>query len=121
MKDLAPEIFRQRLVIEGYWTVELMNEAAVRGYLLGLADHLGLRSYGEPVIFSPESGIGREENAGYDAFLPLIDSGIAGYFWSHAKFLSVVVYSCKEFDPDRAVAYTRQRFGMSGEIATAVF
>ncbi len=78
-KNIAPDIFRQRLLIEGFWTVEV-DADTVRTYLLGLAETLDLRTYGDPIVFSPSSGMGKDENAGYDAFVPLIDSGISGYF-----------------------------------------
>ncbi len=116
MKDLAPDIFRQRLIMEGYWGIRV-DERAVRNYLTGLAATVGLTAYGEPIVFSPASGEGRPENAGFDAFLPLIDSGISGYFWSASRFLSVVLYSCTPFETDAAVAYTREYFGVEGEIA----
>jgi len=120
IKNLAPEIFRQRLLIEGFFERPI-DEAAIRAYLLGLAAHLDLRTYGEPVVFAPASGEGRAENAGFDAFVPLIDSGISGYFWTGPRFLSVVLYTCKGFDPDRAVAFTREHFAIEGEIATLAF
>ena len=75
-KTIAPDIFRQRLLIEGYFERHV-DEAALRAYLPGLAAHLGLRPYGEPVIFAPATGMGSAANAGFDAFMPLIDSGIA--------------------------------------------
>jgi len=117
---IAPEIFRQRLLIEGYWTVAVSGDT-VRDYLLGLAGHLDLRTYGEPVVYSPASGMGRDENAGWDAFVPLIDSGISGYFWNAPRFLSVVVYACKAFDAQAAVAFTRDVFSMDGEIVSLAF
>jgi S-adenosylmethionine decarboxylase len=120
LRNLAPEIFRQRLLIEGFFARPI-DEAVIRGYLLGLAGHLGLRTYGEPVVFAPASGEGRTENAGYDAFVPLIDSGISGYFWSGQRFLSVVLYTCKGFDQERAVAFTRDYFAIEGEIVTHAF
>lgn len=104
---LAPEIFRQRLLIEGYYEA-MIDEAALRAFLLGLADHLGLRTYGEPVIFAPATGMGRADNAGFDAFVPLIDSGISTYIWSAARFASVVLYTCKGFDDTAAERYTRE-------------
>ena len=120
LKDIAPEIFRQRLLIEGHFAREI-DEAAVRDYLLGLARELGLRTYGAPVVFAPGAGTGKAENAGFDAFVPLIDSGISGYFWSGQKFLSVLLYTCKGFDEDRAVAYTREVFEIRGETVTHAF
>jgi S-adenosylmethionine decarboxylase len=113
-KNIAPDIFRQRLLIEGFWTVEV-NETSIKEYLLGLAAHLDLRTYGDPIIFSPSSGMGKEENAGYDAFVPLIDSGISAYFWSKRKFLSVVIYTCKGFDEEAAIAFTKEFFKTAGE------
>jgi S-adenosylmethionine decarboxylase len=106
IENIAPDIMRQRLLIEGYWTINV-DEQAVKDYLLGLAAHLDLRTYGDPIVFSPSSGMGREENAGYDAFVPLIDSGISAYFWSKAKFFSVVIYTCKGFDVDKAVDFSK--------------
>jgi len=67
------------------------------------------------------SGEGRPENAGFDAFVPLIDSGISGYFWSGQRFLSVVLYTCKGFDQDRAIAFTREHFAIESEIITHAF
>ncbi len=117
---IAPEIFRQRLLIEGFFGREI-DADVVRDYLLGVAAHLGLRTYGEPVVFSPGAGAGRPENAGFDAFVPLIDSGISGYFWSGQKFLSVLLYTCKGFEEQAAVDYTRAYFEVDGETVTHAF
>jgi hypothetical protein len=62
-------------------------------------------------VFAPASGEGRVENAGYDAFVPLIASGISGYFWIGPRFLSFVLYTCKGFDESRAVAFTATSYG----------
>jgi hypothetical protein len=120
IKNLAPDIVRQRLLIEGFFA-RTVDQDAVRTYLLDLATHLGLRTYGEPVVFAPSSGEGRDENAGFDAFVPLIDSGISGYFWTGPRFLSVVLYTCKGFEPDVAVGFTRRFFEMDGEIVQFAF
>ena len=120
MKNLAPDIFRQRLLIEAFYQ-RSVDEAAIGNYLLGVAEHLGLRTYGAPVVFAPASSDGRPENAGYDAFVPLIDSGISGYFWSGPRFLSIVLYTCKGFDAEAAVHYTRDYFEIKGEIVRQAF
>jgi len=120
-RDLAPDIVRQRLLIEGYWMRPDVDAGTIRDYLLALAAHLDLRTYGEPVVYSPGAGSGRPENMGFDAFVPLIDSGIAGYFWVGPRFLSVVIYTCKEFDADAAVTFTREFFAIGGDVATHAF
>ena len=65
--------------------------------------------YGEPIIFSP-GGDGQDANQGYDAFVPLIDSGISLYVWTNKKFLSGVIYTCKEFSVEEALAGTQEFF-----------
>ena len=118
MKDLAPEITRQRLLIEGHYSIEVTEER-VREYLSGLAGHLDLRTYGEATVHST-GGAGRAENQGYDAFIPLIDSGISIYVWSESRFFASLLFTCKEFDNDRAVGFTREYFG-AGEIVHSEF
>lgn len=108
MKNLAPQVFRQRLLIEATYT-RSVSKADVERFLRELPDALGLRIYSDPVVYSP-GGEGRAINQGYDGFVALIDSGIAIYVWENAKFVSVVVYTCKPFDEPRAVEFTRRFF-----------
>lgn len=108
MKNLAPHITRQRLLIEGFYD-RSVHEEDIREYFKKITNDLSLRMYGEPIIFSP-GGQGKEENQGYDAFVPLIDSGISLYVWSKAKFFSVVIYTCKSFDEDIARQSTQDFF-----------
>lgn len=120
MKNLAPEIIRKRHLVEGYFTVDVTKDS-LKEFLLDLAKHLNLRVYGEPVIFQPASGMGKDENAGFDAFLPLIDSGISAYIWSKPKFFSVILYTCKDFDTEAAVRFIVDRFQVMTETAEMIF
>ena len=110
-RRIAADITRQRLLMEGYYTIDV-DEAAIERYFKGVADHLDLRVYGKPTIFST-GGQGKEENQGYDAFVPLIDSGISVYVWTNKRFVSVVLYTCKGFSSERAVKFTRDFFRVS--------
>ena len=120
MKNIAPDIVRQRLLIEGFYTIEVTTEILIK-YLVDLAGNLNLRIYGEPIVFSPATGMGKKENAGFDAFVPLIDSGISAYIWSQAKFFSIVIYTCKNFDESSATEFTQNYFSVSGEIVSTSF
>jgi len=111
MKDLAPNITRQRLLIEGLYSGEV-DKQRVLEYLTEVSKKLDLRTYGEPIIHSPE-GDGRKQNQGFDAFIPLIDSGIALYVWTENRFFSTVLYTCKSFDSGLAISFTREFFGCS--------
>lgn len=89
MKNLAPNIKRQRLLIEGFYKIDV-DKKVIANYFEVITKALNLRMYGKPIIFSP-GGEGKDINQGYDAFVPLIDSGISIYVWSNAKFLSLII------------------------------
>lgn len=84
----------------------------IRDFFGHLTKRLDLRTYDVPVAFTPESA-GRQDNEGYDAFVPLIDSGISLYVWTGPRFLSVVAFTCKTFDAEAAVEATREFFAMT--------
>src|SRR4051794_884011 len=111
MHDLAPDIVRQRILIEGYYTLPI-DEDVIRNFFAHLTNELDLRTYDVAVIFAP-GGEGRQDNAGYDAFVPLIDSGISMYVWTGPRFLSIVAFTCKAFDADLAVKAAREFFAMT--------
>ena len=108
MRNLAPNIRRQRFLIEGFYGIDVTEET-IREYFKTITEGLTLRMYGEPIIFSP-GGEGKAENQGYDAFVPLIDSGISLYVWSAAKFFSCIIYTCKDFDEAAALNITKEFF-----------
>ena len=108
MKDLAPSITRQRLLIEGFYSIDI-DKTKIQDYFNRITESLNLKMYGEPIIFST-GGEGKEINQGYDAFVPLIDSGISLYIWSNSKFLSVIIYTCKSFDEEKALNVTKEFF-----------
>jgi hypothetical protein len=58
-------------------------------------------------------GAGKKENEGYDAFLPLIDSGISLYVWTKSGFFACVLFTCKKFNVERAVTFTETYFAIS--------
>lgn len=120
MKNIAPQIYRQRFLIEAFYTIDVTKEK-LDAYLRGVAQHLDLRIYGDPIIFSPSSGMGKEENQGFDAFVPLIDSGISAYVWSSSKFFSVLFYTCKGFDETKALDYTKDFFKVLPDFETLSF
>jgi S-adenosylmethionine decarboxylase len=120
MRNIAPDILRQRLLMEAFYTIDVTREN-LSEYLVSVAAHLGLRTYAEPIIFSPTSGVGKQENQGFDGFLPLIDSGISAYVWSESKFFAIVLFTCKEFDENAAIAFTGQYFAVSEKIVSKSF
>ena len=119
MNKLAPHITRQRFLIEGYFNRNV-DASVIKEYLQSVSQELALRTYAEPIIYSPE-GMGKGENQGFDAFIPLIDSGISLYVWTQEGFLSVVFYTCKHFSEESALKFTKEYFMMSDEFVTKSF
>jgi S-adenosylmethionine decarboxylase len=110
MRNLAPDIVRQRLLIEGRFRAAV-DQVMVERYLSDIASHLNLRTYGPAVVHAP-GGAGKDENEGFDAFIPLIDSGISLYVWSRKRFLAVVLFTCKQFEVEAALSFTRRFFDL---------
>ena len=111
MTKIAPDIFRKRLLIEGFYTIEI-DKPKILEYFAHITEALSLRTYGEPIVHQT-SGTGKEQNQGYDAFVPLIDSGIYLCVWSNRKFLSLILYTCTDFNDDEAIEKTREFFKFS--------
>ncbi len=118
LTNIAPEIFRKRLLVEGYFRVEV-SEDSLREYFSRITSGLGLRTYGEPIIHRT-SGAGKDVNEGFDAFVPLIDSGIYIAVWVNPKFLSTIIYTCGEFDEEKAVRLVEEIFRLEG-FQSAIF
>lgn len=106
MKNIAPHITRQRLLIEGFYKLNV-NKNVLKEFFQKLTKSLGVKPYAKPIIHSP-SGQGKEINQGYDCFVPLIDSGIYLGIWTNKKFLSMVIYTCKRFNVKTAVEVTKK-------------
>jgi S-adenosylmethionine decarboxylase len=118
LTTIAPEIFRKRLLIEGFFAREMSRDVLVE-FFECVTRELGLRTYGDPIIHRT-SGQGKEANEGFDAFVPLIDSGIYVAAWVNLRFLSTVIYTCAAFDEERAVTSVRDFFRLQ-EHQAAVF
>ena len=108
LTTIAPDIFRKRLIIEGFFRRDVDAET-LREFFAHITTALGLRTYAAPIVHST-GGEGKAANQGYDAFVPLIDSGIYIGVWSGRRFLSTILYTCAEFDETRAVALVRDFF-----------
>lgn len=118
LTTIAPEIFRKRLLVEGFFDAVVDRDTLLR-YFAHITGELGLRTYGEPVIHRT-SGAGKAVNEGFDGFVPLVDSGIYIAVWINPRFLSTILYTCGQFDETHAVAAVRDFFGL-GEHQAAIF
>jgi hypothetical protein len=118
LTDIAPDIFRKRLLIEGYFKADV-TEDSLTNYFTDITSKLNLKTYGAPVIHRT-TGEGKSVNEGFDGFVPLVDSGIYIGVWVNPKFLSTIIYTCGEFDADKAVETVKDFFELL-EFQSAIF
>jgi S-adenosylmethionine decarboxylase len=103
MVDLAPEIYRQRLVIEGLVTEPISAEQIER-YLSELSGVLEMTTLLHPVTH-------QSDTYGWAGWIHWETSGAHFYGWDQPRlFFSVDIYTCKAFSADRAVQFTRDFF-----------
>jgi hypothetical protein len=103
MPDLAPMIIRRRLVIEGICQWPIVEDQ-IKRYLARLSDVCGMRLLAEPVTH-------QSERYGWAGWVHWESSGAHFYAWdTPSLFFSVDIYTCSEFDLERACEFTRAFF-----------
>lgn len=103
MVDLAPDIYRQRLVVEGLVTTPI-TAAQIKTYLSQLSDELGMITLLPPVTH-------QSDTYGWAGWIHWETSGAHFYAWDQPRlFFSVDIYTCKAFPTDHAVAFTADFF-----------
>src|SRR5262245_36936203 len=111
-RDLAPTIHRQRLVVEGYPTY-VITDAHIKDYLSKLSVVTDMSALIEPVTHISDL-------YGWAGWIHWETSGAHFYSWERPlPFFSVDVYTCKAFDPDTVVAFTRGYFRTTDIVAKA--
>lgn len=103
MKDLAPNIYRQRLVIEGF-PKKPITDKDIKDYLSKLSASIDMKQLIEPVTH-------KSDLYGWAGWIHWETSGSHFYAWERPTlFYSVDIYTCKSFDPATAVEMTKQYF-----------
>lgn len=106
MKDLAPNIYRQRLVIEGYPESPIDDEQ-IKQYLSELSGKIGMTQLIVPVTHCSDL-------YGWAGWIHWETSGAHFYAWERPIiFFSVDIYTCKQFDPKMAIDFTQNFFSAS--------
>lgn len=101
--DLAPEILRQRLVIEGNVNHSISADD-IELYLCKLSRVCDMVPLIVPVTH-------QSDMYGWAGWIHWETSGAHFYAWDQPrKFFSVDIYTCKSFDPQDAVDFTVEFF-----------
>lgn len=87
-------------------------------FLEQLVDRIGMTRMAPPVVIhAPRDKDGAEiypEKAGVSGWVPLIESGIQIHSIEPTHFITLDVYSCKEFDPNIIKHFAHECFGFEG-------
>ena len=104
-KDLAPDIMRQRMVLEGTLHNAFTPESMIR-YCKEISTVLNMTPVTEP-------STNFAKDYGWCCYMHWKESGMHIYSWDNRspKFFSIDIYTCKKFDPWDVVRYTEEFFG----------
>jgi len=103
--DLAPNITRQRLIIEGTLKSPFSGKKMSK-YCEGMTEVLKMTAVTAPTC-------NYDSDYGWCAYMHWKESGIHIYAWDEHEppFFSVDIYTCRSFEPKSPVEYTREFFG----------
>jgi hypothetical protein len=112
IRDLAPSIHRQRLVIEGRPSAPIDGQAIV-DYLMKLSDLTLMHRLIEPVVHL-------SERYGWAGWVHWEASGAHFYAWNDPLFFSVDVYACAAFDANKVINFTAQFFSVTDIVSREI-
>lgn len=78
-------------------------------YLDKLVDFIGMKKQEPPNVFRTDRK-SFPDKAGLSGWVPLVESSIVIHTLSKKNFISIDVYSCKEFNQKKVLAFTRRYF-----------
>ena len=120
MDNLEPNVYRQRLVIEGHYGIEDPMSDFMRVFLNDLSKVLVMKIFSGPFCWPPDPWNDPEvylyEHRGLNGFVAWEESGCHVYIWKRYQFFTVDVYSCKPFNADEVVEFTKKYFSSTDAV-----
>lgn len=112
-KNLAPDLVRQRLIMEGT-TAHIIKPPQIRRYLNALARVTKMEILSPPKVYSAHE-------MGYGAWVHWKTSGAVLYSYpTTPPLFTVDCYTCKPFDTKRAADFTKRFFRAKELVWTVV-
>ena len=104
-RDLAPDICRQRIVVEGTLHNPFTPEGMTQ-YCQEITKVLNMTAVTTPVC-------NYDSHYGWCAYMHWKESGMHIYGWDDRKppFFSIDIYTCKEFSNASVINFTEEFFG----------
>lgn len=98
------------LILDGYGadSKRLTDVGLLYKTLNRLPEQIGMTKVGFPHIIQ----FSKKPIAGISGFIFIVESHISVHTYSEQKFISVDVYSCKQFEPNTAIQYLKKVYGI---------
>ena len=104
--DLAPNIIRKRLVIEGI-SEEIFTKENMKNYMIQLSEIMNMTIVSEPTF-------NYDEKYGLSSYMCWKESGMHIYTWkktnNRPNFFSIDIYTCKDFNVNDIIKFTSNSF-----------
>lgn len=81
----------------------------VYDFLDEIVDEIGMEKQAPPNIFRSDE-VKYPYKAGLSGWVPLIESSVVLHSLTVKSFISIDIYSCKYFDPKKAIAFCKKYF-----------
>ena len=104
MKDLAPDITRQRMIVEGTLK-QPFGPLDMIGYCLNITDLLNMTKVSSPIC-------SYDKKYGWCAYMHWKESGMHVYSWESRTppFFSIDIYTCRAFKEESVIEFTKDFF-----------
>lgn len=100
-KNLAPNLVRQRIMIEGT-TEKIVEPEMIKSYLFELSKVVKMKVLQDPQAYPAD-------DMGYGGWIHWVTSGAHFYSYpTNPPFFSIDAYTCKPFSVDDAVKFTKE-------------
>jgi len=100
------------LIVDGYGAaLERLTDADfLYRFLDDYPDSIGMTKITQPQVFTYKGAT--PQDWGLSGFVLIAESHISVHTFPDRGYLNIDVFSCKEFDPEAALAYLREHFGV---------
>ncbi len=112
MKQMVPA-FGQHLTLDGYGCDydRLTDLDLIYQFLDQCPDMIHMTKIMPPHVFKYHGKV--PEDWGLSGFVIIAESHISIHTFPDRRYLSLVIFSCKEFDHEQAIAYVTELFGIT--------
>ena len=113
--NIAPEIFRKRLIIEGRYNTKITSLNFLYNLLLDFTEQIKdsdniLRGLRGPFVFDYNFDQKTHENSSYDGVILWNENQVISYIWSASNFFTVDLYTCSDFDTSKIIEFVTSKF-----------